>query len=146
MELNNADRIANEGPVLTLMDGRQLRLHFGFGGLRQIEKRFGSLNGLVQRLSGGEDSAFFDTIFTGLLCGLWKTGITEDDLEENLDPAEIEQYGIVLSEAIALAFPKKVQEAVNAPQVAETTGTPSGPNPSTSPVSSSASTGTTSGT
>jgi hypothetical protein len=145
MELTDASRIANEGPVLELKDGRKLRLHFGYGGLRQIEKKFGSLQGLVESLQDGASGEFFDAVFTGLWCGLWKSGITEAELEEQLDPSDIEQHGQILSEALMLAFPKQAQQMAKAAEQNGSQSPSTGPDASISPQSYVGTTATTSG-
>ncbi len=59
------------------------------------------------------------------MCALWKTGITEDDLLENLDTADLEDHATALGEALSLSFPKKSREAVKAVESQnETTVTP----------------------
>ena len=112
MTVTDADRLAYDAPTLTLKDGRKLELHYGYGGLRRIEKHFGSLQGLTDAMGKGVGGEFYDAVFMGLLFGLWKTGITEAELEDQLDPAEIEKHGVLLSEALTLAFPKQAQAAV----------------------------------
>lgn len=136
MSFTEADRLANEGPMLTLTDGRKLRLHYGYGGLRRIEKHFGSVGALLRELDKNIDGEMWDTVFMGLLFGLWKYRITEDELEDNLDPSDITEHGEILSEAILLAFPKQAQEAAAANlNEGETTTESTGPTLITSPPS-----------
>ncbi len=135
MTITDADRLAyDNSPQLQLRNPDQkLLLHYGYGGLRRIEKHFGSIQGLTDKLEQGAEGELFTAVFMGLFCGLWKTGITEQALEERLDPADLEQHAQVLGEALAAAFPKQVQasnaEAVESPSVS------TGPASTTSQVS-----------
>lgn len=136
MTFTDADRLAHEPkPTITLANGKKLELHYGFGGLRRIESEFGSIGGLTKELEAGADGKMFETLFKGLLCGLWKTGITETELEANLDPSEIETYADALTTALSLAFPQKAQENAEPLRVvteAESQHLSTGPEPATS--------------
>lgn len=109
MEITDAQRLKNDAPTITLNDGRKLKLHFGYGGLEMIEAHFGSLQGLTDALGKGAGGAFFSAVLHGLHCALWQTQIPIEQLREQLDPADIESHGTILSDALMLAFPKQVQ-------------------------------------
>ncbi len=145
MSVTDADKLAYDNPpMLTLKDGQKLPLHYGYGGLRLIEKKFGSVQGLTDKLGQGAEGELFTAVFDGLLCGLWKTRITQEQLEDLIDPTDIEAHATVLGEALQAAFPKQVQATQSAGEEGPSQST--GPETTTSSELSVVSPLTTSGT
>src|ERR1700712_5346177 len=103
--LSDADRIANDDASITLNDGKTYQLHYGFGGLRRIESKCGSVRNLLDKIDDGMGDGYYDAVFFGLLFGLWKTGMTEEQLEELIEPSDQDRYGPALQDAIVTAFP-----------------------------------------
>jgi hypothetical protein len=144
MTITESDRLANDAPKLKLLDGRQVQLHYGYGGLRRIEKHFGGVKMLMEALQDALGPKFYDAVFLGLLFGLWQTGITEEELEGQLDPADMQAHAETLNEALLIAFPKEAQEearkAATDPNAATAANEPQstlpGPTATTSPLSS----------
>lgn len=132
MSITDSDRLAYESPVISLSDGKQLQLHFGYGGLRRIEKHFGSCQAFFDKLTKGLDGEMFDTVFHGIFFGLWKTGITLEYLEANLPEQDMEKHIEALSTAVAMSFPKQAQAAAS-PQNGESPSESTGPTSFTSP-------------
>lgn len=111
MTVSDASRLSpDDDPVLTLRDGRKITLYFGYRGLKSIESRFGSFQKFTDGLSN-TDGPQFTTMLEGLAFAGWKSGITVDDLEENLDPSELDKHMEILGEALMRSFPKETKKA-----------------------------------
>jgi hypothetical protein len=138
-DLTDAARIANDTASITLDDGKTYQLHYGFGGLRRIEERYGSVRNLLEKIDDGMGDGYYDAVFHGILFGLWKAGITAEDLEDLIEPSDQERYGPALNAAIVAAFPREAQELIRqkAEEAKATTSSP-GPTSTTSPRSATA--------
>lgn len=129
--MTDADRIANDKATIELRDGNTYTLHYGFGGLRRIEEKFGSVRALLEKIEEGMGDGYYDAVFSALLYGLWKTGITEEDLEDLIEPSDQERYAPALNAAILASFPHEAQEMIRQHADEPETKKTSSPGPST---------------
>ena len=98
-----AAQILGEGATIELRGGKTVALVYDFGALAEIEKRHGSVNGLVEILNQGENGPIFDVIGHALWAGTDRT-IALSEFNRLLVPAKIAAYvdafGTALSEAM----------------------------------------------
>lgn len=139
-------RIAARGLPITLVDGREVRLRYGFKALLALEDRFGGI-GKVQGavssdLSGPVFGPMLDLLCAGLLDEHDGTGAPLSDRErlaDLLDPALFQDYITVAGKAMEEAFPTPAPATPEpgptaAPPSPGQTGTTSPPSPLDGPT------------
>lgn len=112
-QLTAAELLA-EGSTITLRDGSTTSLVYDFGALGEIEKRHGSVNGLVAVLEQGDQGPIFQVIGHALWAGTDRK-IALTDFEHLLVPSRISDYVNAFTNALSEAMGTAPGEAQAAP-------------------------------
>lgn len=113
MTITDADRLANDATVVELADNRKLKLDFGYGAMRKIEKEFGAAIELVQALIVPAGPRYYEAHAVAVAAGAWQSQIAQEDIEANF-PNDVDALNEQLMEALTKALPKLVRDAVKA--------------------------------
>lgn len=103
MNPNKLEVVASSGRKITLADGREVTIRYGFGALAELEKAHGSVNALLQQLSKGEGAAVFSILGHALWAGSSRK-LPLDGFLDLLDPRQIGEYATLFGEAIGEAL------------------------------------------
>lgn len=113
--------LADRGVPLTLVDGHKVTLCFSFAALLLLEEEFGSVQGVIDKVSDTANAAAFTSILRVLACGLChEHGPGGEDLADvhNLaalaDPGDLATYSDAIGEAFTKAFPHKDDDEAGA--------------------------------
>ena len=110
--MSDSDGILAPGAAITLVDGSQARLRYGFLAIKQLEDEFGSLNGMQEALQR-EFSADKDGQPTGkavgmawslLKAGLLDLELSEVELDRQIDMGRFPEYADAINKALTQAF------------------------------------------
>ena len=116
MANNLSSEIAAPGRVITLIDGTEVTIRYGFGAIKALEDHFGSINALMVALSKAADGSLFTDVAFALWAGTSRK-VPADDFYDLLDTRHFSEYLTTFSEAIAEAMGVSEGEA---PAVEET--------------------------
>lgn len=107
----DAARLLAEGiPVPTALG--ELRLRYGFRALRDLEEKYGSLEGLQEAMEGVQGKgAAFGPLLDLIVPGLLHSGHSEDALIDALIPRELGTYVDAMVGAMREAFPDAAASA-----------------------------------
>ena len=113
---NLSSQIAAPGRTITLIDGSEVTIRYGFGAIKAIEDHFGSVNGLLTSISEALEGSLFGAVAVGLWAGTSRK-VPKEEFYDLLDTKLIGEYLTVFSEAISEAMGVTEGEA---PAVEET--------------------------
>jgi hypothetical protein len=97
---NLSSQIQAAGRTITLSTGNEITLRYGMAALVEIEKEYGSVNGLVKALNQAENG----NVFTVLSHALWAGSSRKVPLAaflDLLDPKLVSQYSEAFGEALS---------------------------------------------
>jgi hypothetical protein len=118
--VNDSERLLAEGTEVTLLNGRKARLRYGMRAIKILEDEFGSVSAIQDHMETDEEGNATGKVFTALWAllraGLLDEKLSDEELDQLVDPTQVQAYMNAVEKAFTQAFPQAGQgkaESVN---------------------------------
>lgn len=105
--MNDSDRILAAGVPIIFIDGSTANIRFGLFSVKLLEDHYGSifefqehLNACFESAGGQPKGKAYGMMWELLQLGLRRLELSDDELEDKLDPARLSEYMDAITEAL----------------------------------------------